>query len=123
MTKKDFAIAVNKFFYYAMNYKCVEVTYKSFNGDKTEYLPAFFKDNIFHCNTAHMVGKWKGAIIKKYDKDDYPIYNDSYGVMMRFYAELDGNNRASLLAWICENYQQNDDFGISLATLDNMEIA
>lgn len=117
MTNRDFAIGLNKIFYYSMNYRCVEVTYNTFNGTRTEYLPEFFRDNIFNCNTAHMVEKWHGAIIKKYDANDNPIFNDSYGVMWRFYAELDGGNRARLAAWINENFKQDENFGISLSQI------
>lgn len=113
MTKADFAIAVNKFFYFAMNYSFGQVTYQTFDGEKTEYLPTFLNAN-WHCNKAHMVGKWKAACIKKYDENDYPIFNDSYGTINRFYAELDGKNRMAFLTWVMENYKQDDNYGICL---------
>ena len=45
MTNANIAlIAINKFFFYAMNYPCVPITYKSIDGtEKKDYLPSFFK--------------------------------------------------------------------------------
>ena len=108
MTNKDFALAVNRFFYYANNWKCKEITYPSLAGhDITKYIPAFFeafsKERI-----EWLLGKWNACY------EDYGCR----GVMMAFYAELDGNNRALLLSWINENYQLDEGFGISLKTLE-----
>lgn len=115
MTNNEFAIAVNKFFYFAMNYPFANVTYKTFDGEKTEYLPSFLNAE-WCCNTAHIVSKWKSACIKCYDEDGYPTYNDSYGTINRFYAELDGGNRMALLKWVNENYKHDDTWGIRLET-------
>ena len=113
MTSRDFAIAVTKFFYFSQNYPWKNITYTNFDGEHTEYLPSFL-DADWHCNKAHIISKWKSACIKKYDEDGYPIHNDSYGVVNRFFAELDGNNRMALLEWVNENYDHPDDFGICL---------
>lgn len=120
MTTKDFALAVNKFFYFAMNYRCVEVTYDTFGGQKTEYLPEFFSgENIFHCNPSHMVEKWHDACVRQYDENGCPVsFNDSYSVMNRFYSNLDGQNRFALLKWVCNNYELAEGWGISLPNED-----
>lgn len=104
MTNTNFAIAVNKFFFYAMNYSQADITYPTlFNGNVTRSLPDFFlafdKGSI-----EHLFGKFNSA----YDK------YGSRGAVMAFYGELDGTNRYKLLSWINENYKMRDDFGISI---------
>lgn len=104
MTNRDFCIASNKFFYYAMNFNAKQITYPSIQGgNKTEYIPEFFE--AFEPNLIeHLLGKWR------YLYEEYGCHD----VIMRFYAELDGENRTKMLSWINENYQQREDFGISI---------
>lgn len=113
MDNRNFAIAVNKFFYFSMNYEMDYITYETFGGEKTELLPSFLNAN-WHCNRAHMIEKWKSICIERYDKNRVPIYSDSYGRIWRFYSELDGDNRMALLEWVNENFKINEDFGINL---------
>ena len=86
-------IAINKWFFYAMNYNVVPVEIEDFQGKRTEYLPDCF--NAFPLwLRAHLAGKWDS------------IY-ESYGsraVLMVFYSELDWNNRKFLMEWVLNNY-------------------
>lgn len=105
MNAKDYAIAVNKFFYFANNWNSEEVTYPTlFRGKVTEYIPAFFQA-FEPYNIEHLLAKFNHC---------YELYG-CRGVIMGFYAELDGENRARLLQWAYDNFQQSDDFGINLS--------
>jgi hypothetical protein len=103
MEKMNIAlIAINKFFFYAQNYPCVEVTFPSIRGvERREYLPSFFKAFEPHL-VEHLMGKWVSATHN----------TDSYGYLMKFYGELDGSNRQKMLKYIMENY--NDEQKIPL---------
>ena len=85
--------AINKWFYYAMNYNVVPVEVADYKGERTEYLPDCF--NAFPKNLrGHLAEKWSA------------LY-DSYGsraVLMAFYAELDYSNRKLLIEWVMNNY-------------------
>lgn len=97
-------IAINKFFYYAQNYPSVRIDYKSIDGTmKFDYLPDFFKAFPLHM-VEHFRGKWLNACNK----------TDSYGYVMKFYAELDGTYRQMMLKYIMENY--NNECKIPLLT-------
>jgi len=105
MTNKEFAIAVNKFFFYAMNYPMVEVEYPTlFDGMQKKYLPSFFKAFEPYL-VQHLIGKWESAYERR----------GSYGAINDFYGELDGTQRAKMLKYINETYEQKDEFGINLA--------
>jgi hypothetical protein len=85
--------AINKWFYYAMNYNVTPVEIEDYNGNRTEYLPDFF--NAFPKNMrGHFANKWNSL----YDK------YGSRGVLMAFYAELSSNYRKDLMGWILDNY-------------------
>ena len=89
--------AINKFFYYAMNFgsKKMEVAVIG-EGIVEKYMPDCFEAFPVSLRQ-HLYEKW-----------DYAY--DRYGnraVLMAFYAELDGNNRQLLMQWIMENY--NDE--------------
>lgn len=88
--------AINKWFYYAMNYNVVEVEVADFDGNHTEYLPDFFNAFPMHLRK-HLAGKWNALY------EDY----GSRAVLMAFYAELSSNYRKDLMAWVLENY--NDE--------------
>ena len=88
--------AINKWFYYAMNYDVIPVEVADFDGDRAMMLPDFF--NAFPKDLRkHLAGKWNAYY------EDY----GSYAVLMAFYGELDGNNRKLLLEWVLNNY--NDE--------------
>ena len=92
--------AINKWFYYAMNYRVVEVEVGDYNGTRTEYLPDFF--NAFPLwLRGHLAGKWN-TLYEKYG---------SHAVLMAFYGELSSNYRKDLMAWVLENY--NDEQKLS----------
>lgn len=87
------AKAVNKFFFFALNYASDYIEYESFGEKKKDVLPTFFKDIKWTCNTSHIVGKWKSV-------ED----GDGYGRMNRFMGELDSRNRKLLIEWVLNNY-------------------
>ena len=93
---KTAMIAINKWFYYAMNYNVVPVEIETFDGTKKEYLPDCF--NAFPKTLrAHLAKKWDTL---------YGLYG-SRAVLMAFYAELSSNYRKDLMKWVLENY--NDE--------------
>lgn len=92
--------AINKWFYYAMNYPVVEVEVLDFNGTRKEYLPDFFNAFPKHLR-GHLAGKWNRFC------EDY----GSRAVLMAFYGELDWSNRKLLMGWVLDHY--NDEQKIS----------
>lgn len=102
MTSERFSAlaAINKFFFYSMNYKCDTM---EINGE-TKSVPTFF--NAF---PAYL----RGHLLAKFN-DCYDKYG-CHGVMMGFYGELDGGNRRKLLDWILDNYSMSNSFGIDLS--------
>ena len=102
---KTAMIAINKWFYYAMNYNVVEMPVADFDGEHTEYLPDCFLAFPKYLRM-HLKGKWDYA---------YETYG-SRAVLMAFYAELDGNNRQLLMEWVLENY--NNEVKLSFSEED-----
>lgn len=90
---KTAMVAINKWFYYAMNYNVVGMLVNDFEGERTEYLPDCFLAFPTHLRK-HLFGKWESL---------YETYG-SRAVLMAFYAELDGTNRKRLMEWVLENY-------------------
>ena len=90
---KTAMIAINKWFYYAMNYNVVEIEIEDYAGKRTEYLPDCFNAFPKHLR-GHLSAKWD------YCYDNY----GSRAVLMAFYAELDGGNRKRLMQWVLDNY-------------------
>ena len=88
--------AINKWFYYAMNYNVVEVEVATFDGDKTKMLPDFFNAFPKHMRV-HFASKWTYG---------YETYG-SRAALMWFYGELSSNYRKDLMLWVLENY--NDE--------------
>lgn len=94
MNTKDMVLGTNRFFFYAMNYPCIRIDYKSIDGTyKYDYLPDFFKSFPSHL-IEHLKGKWNYAC------EQY----GGYGAMMKFYGELDSTHRKEMLTYIMENY-------------------
>ena len=85
--------AINKWFYYAMNYRVVGVEVADFDGKHTEYLPDFFNAFPMHLRK-HLAGKWN-ALYEEYG---------SRAVLMAFYGDLSSNYRKDLMLWVLENY-------------------
>lgn len=110
MNNRDFAIACNKFFYYAMNYKYATVEVTDFEGKRETYAPQFI--NAFPIDVRlHLIGKFNSA----FDA------HGSYGAIMSFYADLDGKNRMRFLSWVNDNFDESGEFGINLNTEWNSE--
>ena len=93
---KTAIIAINKWFYYAMNYNVVGMLVKDFEGERTEYLPDCFLAFPPYLRK-HLAGKWESL---------YESYG-SRAVLMAFYAELSPSYRKDLIKWVMENY--NDE--------------
>lgn len=88
---KSAAIAINKWVFFAMNYP-------------HDFIEKVWADNK---NLAqHLRAKFNH-------------YHETYGsraVMNTFYCELDGNNKRKLMAWVLDNY--NDEQKINFNTED-----
>lgn len=85
--------AVNKFFYFAMNRPIVYHKWKTSWGEELEgYMPEFLTKVNWNCNEGHIIEKWLN------------LNSDPYGQMFKFYADIDSENRESLVNWIMENY-------------------
>ena len=102
---KNAMIAINKWFYYGMNYNVVPVEIADYQGERTEYLPDCFNAFPKHLR-GHLFSKWESL---------YESYG-SRAVLMAFYAELDGTNRKRLMEWVLENY--NDECKLSFKEED-----
>lgn len=85
--------AVQAFFFYSMNYDSLPY-HELDNDDYTCYVPEFILKAKWHCNVRHMAEKWLSAV-KSWG---------NYGAMMKFYSELDFQNRIAMLEWIFDNY-------------------
>lgn len=85
--------AINKWFYYAMNYRVVEIEIEDYAGKRTEWLPDCFNAFPLYLR-GHLAGKWNAL---------YATYG-SRAVLMAFYAELSSNYRKDLMQWVLENY-------------------
>ena len=82
MDKQISLIAINKFMYFALNYD------------------PYFIDKVWgerkpYTLSDHLWNKFDG-----YYEDCGP-----YGVILKFYAELDWGNRIKLLNWVMDNYK------------------
>lgn len=97
--------AINKWFFYAMNYKVVEVEVITFLGERTMMLPDFF--NAFPKSMRkHFAEKWE------YGYNEY----GSRAALMWFYGQISSGYRVMLIEWIMENF--NDEQKIHFNTED-----
>ena len=102
---KTAMVAINKWFYYAMNYNVVPVEIEDYQGKRTEYLPDCFEAFPKHLR-GHLFEKWESL---------YESYG-SRAVLMAFYGELDWSNRKLLMEWVLNNY--NDEQKMSFKEED-----
>ena len=72
----------------------VEIPDYNTNSTKEIHIPEFLVGAKWTCNLQHMIDKWNDACRSQ--------NTDSY--LVKFYANLDNNNRIALLEWILENY-------------------
>ena len=97
--------AINKWYYYAMNYNVVEVEVADFDGNHNEYLPDVFNAFPLYLRK-HLAGKWNYG---------YETYG-SRAALMWFYGELDDTNSKLLMEWVLNNY--NDERKLSFKEED-----
>jgi len=100
---KTAAIAINKWFYYSMNYKVVNVEVTTFEGSEKKLLPDCFNAFPKHLR-AHLAKKWDAI---------YGLYG-SRAVLMTFYGEISTEYRIMLIEWVMQNY--NDEQKINFNT-------
>lgn len=92
---KTSIIAINKWFYFAMNYKTIFHEWEGVSGQpRSEYLPTFLVEVKWTCSLDHMLSKWN-VVTRSKNPSAY---------LMDFYAELDSANRIVLLEWLMANY-------------------
>lgn len=97
--------AINKWFYYAMNYDVIPVEVADFDGDRAMMLPDFF--NAFPKDIRlHFAKKWNSG---------YEEYG-SYAALMWFYGQLSGNYRKDLMEWVLNNF--NDEVRLNFKEED-----
>lgn len=97
MTKnlKIAMMAINKWFYFALNYEVIRHEWKGISGrQRSEYMPSFLAEAKWTCSLDHMFSKWVTAT-----QSQKPS-----AYLMDFYAELDTSNRIVLLEWLMVNY-------------------
>ena len=96
---------INKFMFFSWNY---EMTVLERNG-KRMCLPKFIVEAKWRCNRYHIISKWNSCIT-----DSEGNERDSYAVLPRFYAELDGENRRALLDYVLDHREGENASGVSM---------
>lgn len=87
--------AINKWFYFSLNYETVLFNWQGIRGEPySEYIPKFMAEAKWKCNLDHMVEKWQSVTSR----------GDAHAYLTRFYAELDTPNRIALLEWVMAHY-------------------
>lgn len=88
--------AVNRWLFHAWNYEQVNMEIPNYynGGTTTTHIPRFLAEAKWTCNLAHMIDKWNAACQSR--------NTDAY--LVKFYANLDGDNRKALLEWVLQNY-------------------
>ena len=89
--------AVNKWLFHGWNYETIPQR----NHGKLVYVPRFLVEVEWNCNFDHMLEKWNLAT-KAGNSDAY---------MASLYKELDSENRSRLIAWVMENYDDEQRIG------------
>lgn len=90
---KTAMVAINKWYYYAMNYNVVPIEVSTFEGEVTMMLPDFFKA-LPKSMRKHFAEKWNYG---------YETYG-SRAALMWFYGEISGDYRKDIMAWVLDNY-------------------
>ena len=85
---KEKLTAINKWVYFSLNY--------SYN-----FIDEVWKDEPWL--VTHLKGKFNG----------YYEYYGSNGVMTTFYANLDNSNKTKLMAWVMENFNEEQTLNIA----------
>lgn len=96
---------INKFMFFSWNYAMTQIAW---NGRKM-CLPCFIVESRWNCNLDHILSKWNSCIT-----DSEGNERDSYAVLPRFYAELDGENRRALLDYVLEHREGECASGVSM---------
>ncbi len=87
--------AINKWLYFGWNYNTRYYSWVGADGKEVgEHLPEFVGEVKWTCPLQHMREKWHQATRSR-NADAY---------LVRFYAELDNQNRQLLLEWVLKNY-------------------
>lgn len=87
---------VNRFLYWCWNYQYTNKPYRYvIRGQQMEdYLPKFLVAVDWTCSRDHMIQKWINANVN----------GDTDIQIIRFYKELDGENRVRFIEYVMENY-------------------
>lgn len=65
-------------------------------ADKDVYVPTFIVESKWTCSVEHMIDKWNSA----------QKHTDCYGFFIKFYVELDTENKAAMVEWILNNREK-----------------
>jgi len=84
---------INKFLFWNWNYEIV------LNPEDGKHYPDALMKAKWTCNRQHMLNKWAHWCKL--------CNNNTADANIKFYGELDGQNRRAFLSWIVENY--NDE--------------
>ena len=85
--------AINKWFYYAMNYNHKKMEVRTFSGVEDKYLPDCFEAFPLHIRQ-HFLEKWNAL---------YETYG-CRAVLAAFFNELSDTYRIPLMEWVLEHY-------------------
>lgn len=82
---------INKFLFWNWNFDTIE------NPTDHKHYPDALMEAKWTCNRQHMLNKWSHWCKL--------CNNNTADANIKFYGELDGQNRRAFLSWIVENYQ------------------
>lgn len=96
MDTKNLTSIITKFIIeFSFNYHFTNYQYKTmFGEEKIVSCPKFLTEVKWTCPFDHMLSKWESA---------YDVAK-AYGVVSKFWAELDTANRTALIEWFVKNY-------------------
>lgn len=107
---------MERMFFLAVDPRYVPMKHKVWTDEgwteKTNYVPAYVAETKWHCNTDHIYGKWE--IATTYMEDGEEKNHDNHSFLIRFYCDLDMENRQALADWFQEetkrfkNHFEND---------------